>query len=79
MLKLTEIKKNDGKISCKMFLEDCKIPVNLELDEKTAEFSEYQFPEGYEWCISHVGHAKKFLLSIINKKDFPAERVIMWY
>lgn len=79
MIRLTEIKRDNGKISCNAFVEDCKIAVPLLLDEKTGELSSYHLPSDYEWCISHITHASKYLRSLNGKPIESDTHTIMWY
>lgn len=79
MIRLTEIQRNNGKIQCKAYVEDCDSAITLSLDEDTAELSKYELPDGYEWCKSHITHARKFLRTLIGTKQIPTQRVIMWY
>ena len=79
MIRLTEIQRNNGKIQCEAYVEDCDSAITLSLDEKTAELSEVELPKGYEWCKSHIAHARKFLRTLIGADQIPAQRVIMWY
>ena len=76
MIQLKNIRKAADRILCDAFVEDCKIPVSLELDPEKEEFREVRLPDGYEWCKTHIRQAKWYLLSV--KNDLPRERLIMW-
>ena len=76
MVRLRKIERNDIMISCTAFFEDCASPVDLSFDTKKKEFLPFTFPEGYEWCKSHIAHIKRYLLAT---PDFPSERNLMWY
>ena len=77
MINLKNIRKVDGNILCDAFPEDCGVPVPLVLNVKNETVSPYTLPDGYEWCMSHIEHAKRFLLSVSDK--LPKEFLLMWY
>lgn len=79
MVKLKDIKRIDNIIMCKAFVEDCDIPIQLFLNEDNAELSNYDLPNGYEWCVSHILHARKYLRSLIGQPITETQRNIMWY
>jgi len=79
MIKLTQIKKNKNEISCMALVEDCTIPFELIYNIKSDEFQPYELPKGYEYCKSHIAHAKRELERISKKEICPQERLIMWY
>lgn len=79
MIKLKNIVRNEDKIVCEAYIEDCSTPVNLCYDRKNKEFDNCELPNGYEWCKSHIHHAEIFLRSVENEHDIPRERTIMWY
>ena len=78
MIKLTEIVRNNGSITCVAYVEDCKQAIPLSFNESNAEFNTITMPEGYEWCKSHIAHAKKYLKSLIGKQIESTERTIVW-
>ena len=51
---------------------------NIEIDNNIIS---YTLPAGFEWCKSHVHHAKKYLLS--NLKEILRtpihDKIVMWY
>lgn len=79
MIKLQKIVRTNDIITCEAFVEDCAKPLNLVFDVKSGEFKSYTMPKGYEWCKSHIHHAKNYLASIMKKSEIPSERTIMWY
>ena len=79
MVKLKNIRRNDNIILCEAFVENCTEPIHLSLYENSAELDDYILPIGYEWCISHITHAKKYLRSLIGKPIEDSQRTIMWY
>jgi hypothetical protein len=79
MVKLKNIKRNNGYILCLAFVENCQEPIQLALNETSAELDNYRLPVGYEWCISHITHARKYLRSLIGKPIELTQRTIMWY
>ncbi len=79
MIKLDKIKKNNDHISCKAFLEDCTTGIDLRYNINNDEFEPFSLPKGYEWCSSHIAHAKRYLRTLNDKEYIPKERIIMWY
>lgn len=79
MIKLTNIQKNNGFISCLVFVEDCEKGFEVMYDVENENFEDYSFPQGYEWCTSHMAHAKRFMKTIQNEIYYPHEKLIMWY
>lgn len=63
-------------IICTALIEDCKEELHLKLDVNTEEFESCTLPKGYEWCKSHIFHAKMFLLD--KKDDLPENHMIYW-
>lgn len=79
MIKLTNIQKSDDFILCRAFVEDSKSGVDLKYNVRNDEFENFTLPVGYEWCLSHITHAKRFLRTLKEKSDCPNEELIMWY
>ena len=79
MIKLQNIHRDKGSIICDAFVEDCTKPVSLSLNEQTKELGEFTLPNNYEYCKSHIMHAKKYLKSLIGKEFKNHEKMIMWY
>ena len=79
MIRLTEIARNNGYITCVAYIEDSITGVDLSFDESKEEFGNYNMPEGYEWCVSHINHVKKYFSSLIGKRIEVTDKTIMWY
>ena len=79
MIKLTNIHRNNDVLLCDGFVEDCSIPIPISFNEKTSELSEYNLPKDYEYCKSHIMHAKNYLKSLSGKDISDNEKIIMWY
>lgn len=79
MIKLKKIKKNDNLITCEAFVENCKQAMPLIYNIKKGELEEYEFPDGYDYCDSHISHARRYLRSIANSDNIPENKLIMWY
>ncbi len=79
MIKLKKITKTDTTITCTAYVEDCKLPLHLTLNLLTKEFNDYHLPPGYEWCQSHIAHAKFKLLKMVDENKLEDECTIMWY
>ena len=78
MIKLVKIRRSGSKILCDAYVEDCIIPVPLIFDIASGEFSEYVLPNGYEYCKSHINHAKTYLKGIKNDRQINDNHTIMW-
>ena len=76
MVKLRNILRNDNAIKCDVFVEDSLSPVFLSVTENTSEFG--VLPKGYEWCISHINAAIRYLRSLLSVDSYPAEHNIYW-
>ena len=80
MVRLSNIEFDGEVICCDIFPEDSKVCGRLEVNTASNEIIEYSLPCGYEWCRSHIGHARDFLLSLSkNGEAIPKEKTIMWY
>lgn len=79
MIKLKEIKRNSGTITCKAYVEDCKEAISLSFDISTSMIKDVPLPQGYDWCDSHISHAKDYLMEIASKETIPDNHTIMWY
>ena len=77
MVTLKNIKRDNDCIICDVYPEDSKLPVHMEVSVRTGDVSQSAFPKGYEYCTSHIRHAKRFLLE--NADHLPESRLIMWY
>jgi hypothetical protein len=79
MVLLKNIKKDDNIIGCDIYPEDSISPGRVLVDISTGDVCEYTLPDGYEWCISHVQHARAVLLDISCQCEIPGEKMVMWY
>ena len=77
MVRLKNIHKSGGHIFCDAYVEDCVYPVALDFDIASETLAEYHLPRDYDYCTSHIAHAKWYLLSA--ESNLPAEKLIMWY
>ena len=79
MVKLKSIKKNNSLIECDIFPGDSLKSGHIVVDIVSAEVQEYSLPEGYEWCINHINHAKNKLIELSTENNIPKEKLVMWY
>lgn len=79
MIKLKHITKNKNIITCDVYVEDCKEAVPIALDVEGERLYEYSLPKEYEWCHSHINHAKYDLLKMNRENKLVNEKTIMWY
>ncbi len=77
MVKLENIRRDKDRIYCDAYPEDSKSPIRMEVSISTGAVSHSDFPTGYEYCSSHIRHAKRFLLE--NADKLPETQLIMWY
>lgn len=78
MIRLVHITKNEKTITCGAFLEDCKEEIPLVFDIATGKILPVQLPKDYEWCSTHIGHARWFLKGMLEKGEFTESKLIMW-
>ncbi len=79
MVELKEIKRSENHIECKVYIEDCKVPVILRYRIKEDRLDEYTLPEEYSWCETHMGYAKRYIKSVKDEENLPDTKLIMWY
>lgn len=79
MVKLKEISRNGKVFSCMAYVENCKEPIHLVYNVDTGETEPFRFPQGYEYCTSHITHAKRYFEKCSNLEKIPNETTIMWY
>ena len=79
MVRLKNIKKSDSAIECDILPEDSEQMGHVVVGAGSGELLEYNLPAGYEWCRNHVNHAQDELLKLLNERDMPNEKVVMWY
>ena len=77
MVNLKNIERKGDHITCDVYIEDCTVPMHVDLNIATQKFAPFTYPEGYDQSVFHMIHAKRFLLD--NADDLPQERLIMWY
>lgn len=77
MVKIKNIKINDGIIECDLVPEGSKESCELYFDSNKNEVR-CQLPKGYEYCTTHIRMAVTWLLEHIND-TMPEEKTIMWY
>lgn len=80
MIKIKNIKINDTLITCDIFPEDSVKNGLLKIDRVKNEIINYSLPKDYEWCKSHLNHARNYLIDLANNSsNIPDEKLIMWY
>lgn len=78
MIKLLNIKKNNSIIECDIVPEDSIVSGHMIVDTSLNMIKSYYLPDGYEWCTSHVDHAKEVMIRMSKNTDIPKEKLIMW-
>lgn len=79
MIKLEHIEKKNNHITCNAFVENCSESILLSVDIERRELESNVLPTGYEWCVSHLAHARKALLDMLDSGKIEHSKVIMWY
>lgn len=78
MIRLENIVRNSDVIQCKILPEDSKEYGELKVNLSTESF-EYTLPKDYDWCESHVYHAKCALIEMAKSNTIVNEKTIIWY
>lgn len=77
MIRLKNVKAENDRIVCFGYVEDCKEPVRISVDlDGNAEA--VNMPEGYEWCVSYVAAAQRYLLKAYKEGKLKSEMLMMW-
>lgn len=80
MIRLKNIKREGNEITCDAYVEDCAQAIPFVYHIDTEENDPVVYPEGYEDCTSHIGHARWFFQETLEKgEELPQQRTIMWY
>ena len=79
MIELKNITRSSKRITCNAYIEDHTEAVGLVFDEDKGDFEPYVLPNGYEWCTSHIAHARRYMETLRGKEFNPHDRTIMWY
>ena len=79
MIRLKSINKSGNMITCEAYVEDCREGIHLEYNITDQTLSADPLPKGYEYCKSHIGHARWNLKEMAETGEIPPERLIMWY
>lgn len=79
MVKLKNLEKNNNIGRCDIIPEDSPISGHITLSLDSGELIEYSLPAGYEWCLSHVHHAARNLVKILDSVNPQKEYLVMWY
>ena len=64
MVRLKNIEIDNNIISCEIFPEDSVQSGKLKVDINSQDIISYTLPAGFEWCKSHVHHAKNICSQI---------------
>ena len=79
MVKMVNIEKRNGIISCDIYPEDSTMAGSIMVDLKTQKVVSYTLPDGYEDCSMHVRMAKNKLLKLSNEIKIPENYLSVWY
>ena len=77
MVRIRNIKIEDGVVECDLIPEGSKESCVLYFDSNNGNYS-CELPEGYEYCTTHILKAVNWLKEHINE-TMPEEKIIMWY
>ena len=79
MLRLRNIKMNNGVISASYDPEDSGQIGAIIMEVSTAEIIESNLSEYDKDFPSYYRHAVSALIRLVNEKDIPDEKIVMWY
>lgn len=79
MVKLKNLKKNNTTIESDIIPEDSANSGHIVVDLDQGITIDYSLPEGYEWCINHVNHAKNKLIELAKEEHLSEQYLVMWY
>lgn len=80
MIDLRNIQRKNDIVTCDAYLENCKEALPLVFHMETKQFEEFAFPQGYEYCASHIAHARRNLIKLLESGEpLPSKKLIMWY
>ena len=79
MLKLKNIKKNNGIISAEYDPENSGDLGNISIDTKSGEVMESKLSKLDKPLPMYLHHAANALKKIMNEEEPPKEKLVMWY
>lgn len=80
MVLLKNFKYENGNIEADIYPESSTVPGKV-IVSPDGKMVEYTLPEGYEYCESHVSHARWFIYKNFDKilDSEITQQLIMWY
>ena len=81
VVRLVNIQMNEEEAECDIFPEGSSQAGHIIIDAMSGALLSAVLPKGYEWCRSHVGHAKRRLFDIIKQGPIELGRsvTVAWY
>lgn len=79
MIRLNDIKNENGKISCVAYVEGCKSGISVLYDVRNDVLAHGDIPEEYWWCSGHFSYAKRELKRMVESGVFRESTTVMWY
>lgn len=79
MVKLKQVEKDGDAITCVALVEDCAEPIRVVMNVADGTFQHSPLPKGYEYCASHIGHARRALERMVKDGKIVSETTVMWY
>jgi hypothetical protein len=80
MIQLKNIIKKEDKIECNAFVESSEEPIKLVYIIKENDFEPFEFPKGFEYCISHIAKARLYFEEVLSgEEELKENKTIMWY
>lgn len=79
MIKLKNIKNEDGIVSCVAYVEGCEVGIPTIYDVKRDTLTHGSLPQEYDWCTGHFAYARRALKKMVNSEVFEESKIIMWY
>ena len=79
MLKLKNIKRNNGIISAEYDPENSGNLGNISIDTKSGKVIESKLSKFDNHLPMYLHHASNALKKIMNEEEPPREKIVMWY
>lgn len=78
MIKLKHIKRQGETIICDAYVEDCAESISLVFNIAENSMQNSPLPKGYEWCVTHINHARAALARMAEAGDIKENWNIYW-
>ena len=79
MIRLKNIRNENGIVSCVAFVEDCEQGISVVYDVGSDVLTHGDIPEEYAWCSIHFSYARRELKRMASSGVFRESATVMWY